>query len=410
MKRLILGLIALCTACALIALGYWAGHRASIPAGRSRPAVLSENPKAARRILYWYDPMVPTQHFDHPGLSPMGMQMVPKYASAPTGSAGVRVDPRMVESLGIRTAIVERRTLPLRIRVPATVSFNLDEAYTVSARADGIVTRLDVRAPYTRVAAGQRLATLLAPAWGSALAEYASLLRARSPDARALRTAARERLHVLGLSDRNVRDALRARGPGSESAVTVRSPESGVIVTVDVREGQRVDAGQTLMTLNRLGTVWLIAAIPQDAIGGIGVGTPVDVRTDAFPGRIFRGFVEQLLPEVDPATRTQRARIVLANPDRTLAPGMFATVSLRPAAGSALPLVPTGAIIATGAATRVIVAIGNGHFAPVPVVLGRSAGGYTEVLRGLHGGERIVVSGQFLIDSEASLSGALGRL
>ncbi len=408
MRRLLLAVIAPCAALALVSLGYWAGHRSPTPGVRPVPVVSSESPKAARRILYWYDPMAPTQHFDHPGLSPMGMQMVPKYAAGPAGSPGVRIDPRMAENLGIRTAIVERRALASRVRVPASVSWNLDEAYTISARADGIVTRLDVRAPYTRVAAGQPLAALLAPAWGGALGEYAALLHSRSSDARALRAAARERLRVLGLADRDVRDAIRGRGPGS--SVAVRSPEAGVIVTVDVREGQRVNAGQTLMTLNGLGTVWLIAAIPQGAIDGIGAGTPAEARVDAFPGRIFQGFVEQVLPEVDPATRTQPARIVLANPGRMLAPGMFATVSLRPAPRPALPLVPTGAIIATGAATRVILATGNGHFEPVPVVPGRSAGGYTEILRGVRGGERIVVSGQFLIDSEASLSGALGRL
>ena len=408
MRRPALTAAALFAAIALVALGYRIGRRATPPAGHPAPATPSGGAPPARRILYWYDPMAPEQHFAHPGLSPMGMQMVPKYASRAAGSPGVRIDPRMVENLGIRTAIVERRALPAGVRVPASVSWNLDDAYTISARADGIVTRLDVRAPYTRVAAGQPLAALLAPAWGGALAEYAALLHTRSSDARALRVAARERLRVLGLSDRDIRDAIRGRGPGS--AVAVRAPEAGVVVTVDVREGQRVDAGQTLMTLNGLGTVWLLAAIPQDAIGGIGAGTPAEARVDAFPGRIFHGSVEALLPEVDPVTRTQRARIVLANPERMLAPGMFATVSLRPAPGPALPLVPTGAIIATGAATRVILATGNGHFEPVPVVLGRSAGGYTEVLRGLRGGERIVVSGQFLIDSEASLSGALGRL
>ena len=412
MRRSALGGFALVAAVALVALGYWAGHRTILSVGGRGPAAPRAGAKPARRILYWYDPMAPAQHFDHPGRSPMGMQMVPKYATAAAGSPGVRIDPRMVENLGIRTALVERRALPRRVRVPATVSWNLDEAYTVSARADGIVTRLDVRAPYTHVAAGQPLAALLAPAWGGALGEYAALLHARSADARALRAAARARLRVLGLSDRDVRDAVRGSGTGGgmPSTVVVRAPAAGVIVTVDVRAGQRVDAGQTLMTLNGLGTVWLVAAIPQDSIDGIGVGTPVDARVDAFPGRTFHGSVEALLPDVDPATRTQQARIVLANPDRTLAPGLFATVSLHPAAGPAWPLVPTGAVIATGTATRVIVVTAHDHFEPVPVVLGRSAGGYTEVLRGLEGGERIVVSGQFLIDSEASLSGALERL
>lgn len=405
MKRMLVTMGAVLAALLLLLLGYLGGRRQAAAPGQ--PAAASA-PAAKGKVLYWYDPMVPGQHFDKPGLSPMGMQMVPKYAGAEARGSGVRIDPRTVENLGIRTATVERRALGRAVRVPGTVSWDLRQAITVSARADGIVTRLDVRAPYTAVAAGQPLAALLSPSFSSALNEYAALLQSHSADAQALRAAAHRRLRVLGLDDGAIRAAVRSGG--ARDAVTVTAPQAGVVTTLDVREGQRVSAGQTLMTVNGLSTVWIVADIPQAEVAEVQAGTPVAATVDALPGRVFHGRVEALLPQVDPGTRTQRARIVLDNSDHALAPGMFASVDLHPTTGAAMPVVPDGALIATGNATRVIVADGDGYFHPVPVRTGQSADGYTAILAGLDGGERIVVSGQFLIDSEASLSGALDRL
>jgi membrane fusion protein, copper/silver efflux system len=405
MKRALtmFGLILL--AAALLLLGYLGGRRHSPPT----PSPTSQ--AGGKKILYWYDTMAPQQHFDKPGLSPMGMQMVPRYAEeqpADKGSATdvVRIDPATVQNLGVRTATVERRVLASAIRVPGTVTWDLRQAATVSARADGIVSRLDVRAPYTAVAAGAPLAELLAPQWSSALAEYHALQHAQSAEARDLRAAARQRLQVLGLTPADIESARHGAG----TAITVHAPQAGIVTTLDVREGQRVSAGQTLVTLNGVATVWIEAALPQATAGTVRNGTPVTVEVDALPGRVFHGSVETLLPDIDPATRTQGARIVLGNPDGTLAAGMFATVQLEPAQGEAVPVVPDDALIVTGSQSRVIVAEDGGHFRPVAVRLGRSSAGYTEIRDGLAGGEKVVVSAQFLIDSEASLSGALERL
>jgi Cu(I)/Ag(I) efflux system membrane fusion protein len=406
MKRALFPVLMVLAALALLVLGYWVGHR-NTPAAGSSGAAPAAAGSTGGKVLYWYDTMVPQQHFDHPGLSPMGMQMVPKYA----GNAGadkdvVQIDPATVQNLGVRTASVQRRVLAHAMTVPGTVTWNLREATTVSARVDAVVAKLDVRAPYTQVAAGASLAELLAPQWSSALAEYAALQQATSSDAKALLAAARARLHVLGLTDTDIRAARRGAG----AAITLHAPQAGVITTLDVREGQRVNAGQTLMTVNGLSTVWVEAALPQAATDTIRAGTPVTVTVDALPGRQFHGTVETLLPDIDNATRTQRARIVINNPDGALSPGMFATVQLNPSQGKAVPVVPDDALIATGTSTRVILAEGDGHFRAVAVRAGRAAGGYTEILDGLSGGEKVVVSGQFLIDSEASLSGALERL
>ncbi|MEO5812708.1 MAG: efflux RND transporter periplasmic adaptor subunit [Rhodanobacter sp.] len=407
MKRAGLLLTAIVLAVLLVVAGYLGGRRqnAALPQSTRAPAGANEG---SRTVLYWYDPMLPEQHFPKPGMSPMGMEMVPKYANPGAPKTGVSIDPRTVENLGLRTAIVQRRVLDRSLRVPGTVTWDLRQATTLSARVDGIVTHLDVRAPFTTVKAGQPLAQLLSAQWSSAVAEYAALLQARSSDAQALRAAARQRLLVMGLTEGDIRAAVRDKG--AKSTITLSAPQAGVVVTVDVREGQRVTAGQTLMTLNGLSTVWVEAELPQADGAGIVAGTPVTAAVDAQPERVFHGTVETLLPQVDSVSRTRRARIALRNPDAALVPGMFATITLRPTLGSAVPVVPDGALIDTGAATRVIVADGDGHFRPIVVHAGHSADGYTAILAGLHGGERVVVSAQFLLDSEASLSGALERL
>lgn len=379
-----------------LAGGYWWAQRSSPDAGKpAAPSAPSE-----RTVLYWYDPMVPDQHFDRPGKSPfMDMQLVPRYADEVAGS-GMRIDAGLQQNVGIRTAEVELGRLTPTVRVPGTLTWDLREEAVVNARVEGIVSRVLVKAPYTPVRRGQPLAALLAPVWSSALAEARALDQAQSSAARELQAAARQRLRVLGVSGGGARDG----------SVTLSAPGNGVVTEVLVREGQTVMAGTPLFRVNGTDTLWLEAAVPQASVAGLVPGTPVEARVSAMPGEVFRGRVEALLPQVDVASRTQQARIVLRNPDGRLAPGMFAEVALQPEAGASVPLIPTEALIATGADSRVIVMSADDAFQPVRVRTGRSGGGRTEILAGLKGGERVVVSGQFLIDSEASLSGALARL
>ena len=364
--------------------------------------------KPARKVLYWYDPMQPATHFDHPGPSPQmpGMQLVPKYAGSAGSGETVRISPRIEQNLGMRTSVIRVGVLHRELRVPGVLAWDRRRSVVVSARTDGILSRLFVRAPFDRVRAGQPLAELLAPAWMSAVAEYHALEHAQSAAARALRSAALQRLRVLGMSPEEIHSA-RA---GADGGIVLRAPVSGVVSALDVRQGQQVAAGATLLRIDDLARLWLDAAIPQAEVAGIGAGTPVAIEVDAFPGRIFAGHVEALLPEVDARTRTETARIALDNPGGLLAPGMYATVRLAIAGTTPHPLVPDEALISTGVQNRVILDLGDGRMVPRAVRIGRSAGGYTEVLAGLKGGERVVTSGQFLIDSEADLDGALQRL
>jgi len=377
--------------------GHWWAQRGSAMTVTGPPAAES----GGREVLYWYDPMVPGQRFDKPGKSPfMDMQLVPKYADE-VSEGGISIAPGTRQNLGISTVVVERGSLAGTVSVPGTIGWDLRQERVVSARVDAVVDRLFVKAPYEQVRAGQPLASILAPAWSTALAEAGALERAGSPSARALQRAARARLQVLGLP------------PGTtirNGRIVLTAPVNGVVSEIGVREGESAPTGTLLFRVNGTDTVWLEAAIPQAAVGAIVPGTPVQARVSTMPGRVFEGWVETLLPQIETGSRTQQARIVLDNPEGVLVPGMFAQITLVPTDGAEHPLVPSDAVIGAGSEARVIVMEEGGSFRAVAVQAGRSGGGFTEILSGLEGGERVVASGQFLIDSEANLSGALERL
>ncbi len=368
-----------------------------------KPPAPSQDAGTGRKVLYWYDPMVPAQHFDKPGKSPfMDMQLVPKYADE-AGEAGVRIDPARVQNLGVRVIAVTRGTLPAGLTATGVVDFNQRDVAVVQARAPGFVQRVYRRAPGDVVGAGAPLADILVPEWGGAQAEYLAVRR--TGDA-ALARAARQRLVLLGMPDSLVAQVERSGHP--RTVVTISTPAGGVIRTLSVRAGMTVTAGQTLAEINGLGTVWVNAAVPEALAGQVRQGAAVRVTLAAFPGETFAGRVSAILPEAQGETRTLTARIELANRGGRLKPGMFATVQLGEASRPAL-LVPSEAVIRTGRRTLVMLALDRGRYQPAEVRTGQEAAGQTEILAGLAEGEKVVASGQFLIDSEASLSGVQAR-
>ena len=274
----------------------------------------------------------------------------------------------------------------------------------------GYVEKLLVRATYDSVRAGQPLAELYVPEWLAAQEELLALKGSAQPGAAALVDAARARLGLLGMPAAEIARVEREGRPSAR--VTITAPQSGVVWEIGARDGMAVMQGTTLFRLAGQGSVWVVAEVPEAQAGALRTGAPVEATIAAFPGRVFKGTVSTLLPEVNAATRTVRARIVLANPDVSLKPGMFATVQFAAAASSAKPvlLVPAEAVIRTGKRNVVIVALGEGRYAPVEVELGRESGDSVEIRKGLEPGASVVASGQFMIDSEASLKGVLARM
>jgi Cu(I)/Ag(I) efflux system membrane fusion protein len=390
--------------------GYWLSasspHPATLPAKSGAAA-----PQEGRKVLYWYDPMRPDQRFDKPGKSPfMDMQLVPKYADeAPGGKGrggGIAIDSRVTQNLGVRVAEARSGALTPRFAAVGTVEYNERAVVLVQTRVAGFIERLHVRAPLDPVRAGDPLVEILFPDWAAAQEEYL-LLRRAGPDAEPLARAARQRLVLTGMSEEQI--AAVERDGKVHARVTLRAPVSGVVAELGAREGMTVMAGATLFRIAGLGTVWIVAQVPEAQAGLLAPGSRVEARVPAYPDEVFSGRIGAILPEVSATTRTLRARIEVANPSGRLKPGMYANLAFSASGREAL-LVPTDAVIRTGSRNVVIVAQGDGKFRATEVEVGMETGGNAEIRKGLAAGDRVVVSGQFLIDSEASLTGALARL
>jgi len=403
-KRAILVLIA-----ALLAIGaYWAGQRSAHREAQVTPAA-APTPAPERKVLYWHDPMVPQQKFDKPGKSPfMDMQLVPVYADEKLEESGVSVSAQAQQNLGVRLAAAEITELALELRAAGYVQADERGIARVEVRSTGWVEKLHVRSLNDPVHLGQVLAEIYSPEVLAAQEEYLltrRMAQANAGDA-ALAQAARRRLELLGMPAQGI--ARLDSGGAAERRVPLLAPVPGVVSELAVREGAMVQAGAAAFTITDLSTVWVSIEVPE-ARGAVlrqGVRASATVRT--LPGKTFAGRLDYVYPEVNAQTRTMRARIALANPGLALKPGMFADVQLASAARKSLT-VPTEAVIQTGTRSVVVVAE-DGRFRPAQVRVGAEAQGRSEILGGLKAGEQVVVSGQFLIDSEAGLRGALQRL
>lgn len=387
-----------------VSAGYWWGHREAAPSLTPAAAGATQG-----EVLYWYDPMVPTQHFDKPGKSPfMDMQLVPKYAEAADQTNAVRVSPALEQNLGIRLGRVERASLPARVRAVGSIAFDERLLELVQSRVDGYITELNVKAPLARVRRGQGLATVLAPQWLEAQQEYLTLLDAQSQSAPALRAAARERLTVLGVPDAVVRSVGETHR--ANPYTVIRAPIDGVVTELGAREGASFAAGTVLFRINGLTRVWANAQIPEARAAVAVAGSAVEARAAAWPGVLFKGQVLAVLPQVDSQTRTLTARVAIDNREFRLTPGMWVDVDFTEPAAAPRLLIPSEAVITTGRRSIVIVAKPGGSFDVAQVSTGLEEEGKTVILSGLTEGQSVVLSGQFLIDSEASLTATLERL
>jgi membrane fusion protein, copper/silver efflux system len=366
------------------------------------------DPATGKRILYYHDPMVPGKRFDKPGKSPfMDMMLVPAYADGDADTGKVTVSPRVQQNLGVRTAEVTEGVLRPQLSAAGSITYNERDQAVIQARATGYVERLYVRATLDRVTKGQPFIDLYVPDWAAAQEEYLALKRVAAGDA-ALLAAARQRMKLVGMNDEQI--ARVESGDAARPRFTIKSPIGGVVAELAVREGMTVSPGTMLARINGLATVWAVAEVPESQAALVRPGTKVEARTPGAPGTVFRGAVQALLPEVNAATRTLKARVELANPGIQLSPGMFVTMQFMDTRAENAVLVPTEALIQTGKRSVVLLAEEGGKFTPVDVEAGIESGGHTEIKRGLKPGQRVVVSSQFLIDSEASLKGVEARL
>jgi len=391
----------------LIAMGVAAGWGLAQWRASSTHAVDSAAPHAAaaaeRKVLYWYDPMSPTQKFDKPGKSPfMDMDLVPKYADEDAqGSTGISISAQTVQALGLRTAVVVQRAIGSDVDVVGNVLLNDRDVSIVQVRSAGFVERVYARAPGDVIGAGAPLADLLLPEWVAAQREF---LAVRALKDESLTTAARQRLLLLGMPQALVAQVERTGEP--RGIYTVSAPQGGLVAELMVRQGMTVSAGASLARVNGLATVWIEAAVPEAQSGPLQLGQEAQVRLAAFPGEVLRARIVSILPQANSDTRTVRVRLELANPGQRLKAGMSGQITLQGREQPAL-LVPSEAIIRTGKRALAYVVDGPGKFHPVEVQLGAEIGDQLVVQGGLEAGQQVVASAQVLIGSEASLRGLL---
>lgn len=396
--------VAVALLCAGIALG-WGLAQWRISGGTGAGVSTAETgaTKPDRKVLYWYDPMVPTQKFEKPGKSPfMDMALVPKYADEDMQQgSGLNVSAQAVQALGLRTAVVEQRDIGADVVALGSVQLNDRDVSIVQARSAGFVERVYARAPGDVVAAGAPLADLLLPEWVAAQREFLAV-RALKDDT--LTAAARQRLALLGMPAALVAQVERTGEP--QGRYTVTFPQGGLVAELMVRQGMTVSAGANLVRVNGLASVWIEAAVPEAQSGPLQLGQDAQVRLAAFAGETLKARIVSILPEANRDTRTVRVRLELPNPGLRLKAGMSGQIVLTGTARPAL-LVPSESVIRTGKQALVYVVDGPGKYHPVQVQLGAEIDDRLVVRDGLTAGQQVVASAQFLIDSEASLRGIM---
>ncbi len=355
--------------------------------------------------LYWYDPMLPAERYPGPGKSSMGMDLVPK-CSVEGAQAGITVSPAMQQNLGIRLAWVESRDIAPIVHAVGQVQFDDRLISEVQTLTPGFVETLAVRAEGEPIAAGRVVAQVYSPELLGAQSEYKALLAARSSSAASLRSAARSRLKLLGAPESLVRRLEAGGSPQRTYPVVARA--SGVVTQIGLRPGAQVAVGQSIVTIQGLSRVLVVADVPEASLANIHVGQPARISFPAYPDDVREGVIDYIYPAFNAQTRTARVRITLPNPASRLKQGMFANLTLQGAGGMAV-VIPAEALIDTGR-RQVVIVRRDGVFVPQEVRVGRDYQEWTEIVAGVRPGEQVVTSGQFLIDSEASLSGVMARL
>ncbi len=359
-----------------------------------------------REVLYWVAPMDPNYRRDEPGKSPMGMDMVAVYADEVDGQPGVvSIDPTIINNLGVRTAKAKRGSLSRQIDTVGYVGYDEDTVQQVHTRVDGWIEKLETKASGDPVVKGQLLFELYSPTLVNAQEEYLTALRSNN---NLLLRASKDRLTSLGVNAREIARLDKERTV--RQRVRVVAEVDGVIAHLGVREGIYVTPATEIMRIAELDKIWVIAEVFERQSGWVKAGQNAMVELDYLPGKTWRGIVDYVYPELDPKTRTLKVRLRFDNAATALRPNMFARVAIEGDAFDDVVHVPREAVIRGGAMNRVVVALGEGRFKAQPVTIGIESGDRVAIRKGLSEGETIVISGQFLIDSESNIGAALERM
>ncbi len=382
-----------------------------------------EEPKKERKILYYRNPMNPAITSPVPAKDEMGMDYIPVYADEEDGSgepAGtVKIDPVIVQNIGVRVAAVERRTLARTVAALGKVDLDERHLARLHPKTSGWIEKLQVDETGTQVDRDTILLSLYSPELVAAEREYLVALanweslgknasRESRRTAQALLDSARERLELLDVPPHQIEDLRKTRK--ILRTLHIHSPYRGTVMHIGAREGQYVTPKDELYLIADLSRVWVYVDVYEDELPWVKVGDPAEMRVRAVPGRVFHGKVTFIYPMMNERTRTNRVRLEFENPEGLLKPGLFADIRLHAGARENVLVIPAEAVVRSGVREQVFVVREPGKFEPREVTLGVESDGWVEVLSGLSEGEQVVTSAQFLIDSESKLKEATAKM
>lgn len=364
---------------------------------------------AADEPLYWVAPMDPNFQRDKPGLSPMGMDLVPVYAEDLSGSGDspgtVSINPQVENNLGVRTAPVAFSPLQETINTVGYVGYDEERQIHVHSRISGWLEVLHVQADGEYVEKGAPLYEIYSPELVNAQEEYVTAVRSGN---RYLRDASRAKLGALGVPEQAIATLRKTRKV--LNSIPFYAPQSGFVSLLNVRQGMFVKPATRVMSIGALDQVWVTAELFERQAAQINVGDPARMKLDFLPERFWGGTVDYIYPTLNEKTRTVQVRLRFDNADMALKPGMFAQVDVQAQPTADTLNVPSSAVIITGTQKRVVVALGDGKYKSVIVNTGARLGNRTAIVEGLYPDDQVVVSAQFMLDSESSISSDFLRM
>ena len=379
------------------------------PSGGAGTADSMTDASKEKKPLYWVAPMDANYRRDKPGQSPMGMDLIPYYEDEGGGNdegpGTIRINPDVVNNLGVRTTRAIKKPLHFEINTVGYVTYDEDKLVHVHSRIEGWIEKLFVKAVGDKVEKGQALYSIYSPSLVNAQEE---LLLALKRNNKVLINAAKDRLKSLQLPKSAISELIKTRKV--QQNITFYAPQSGFVDKLNIRQGFFVKPAMTLMSIGDIDSVWVEAEVIESQISHIFQNLPVTMKVDALPTLSFNGKVDYIYPTLDAKKRTLKVRIKFDNADNQLKPNMFANIQIHHNEQQPLLLVPTDAVIRSGKASRVVLALGNGQFKSIEVKTGRKGDEYIEILSGIDEGEEVVTSAQFLLDSESSKTSDFKRM
>lgn len=362
----------------------------------------------AKKPLYWVAPMDANYRRNEPGKSPMGMDLIPVYKNTSSDEHGpgvVRISPNVSNNLGVRVEKVRKDVLQTEIKTVGYIKYDEDQLKHIHPRVEGWIDKLYVKSAGDPVEKGQALYNLYSPQLVNAQEEY---LLALSRNNTSLIEAAESRLKSLKLTDDFIHSLKKNRVV--KQTTTFYAPQSGVIDNLNIREGFYVEPSNTLMSIGKLDQVWVEAEVFERQALLVKAGLPVTMRLDYLPGKVWRGKVDYVYPVLEPKTRTLRVRLRFDNTEKLLKPNMFTEVTIVTESSKPQLLVPKSAVIRTGDKDVVVLALGDGQFKSVAVEIAGVDENFFAIKKGIVIDDEVVVSAQFLIDSESSKSSDFKRI